>query len=86
LEAASCGLPVISTRHTGIKQAVIHGKTGYLVEEHDIEGMSSYMNKVIEDRASADQLGQEGRKHILLHYETITQKEKLLHLLKSHKL
>jgi phosphatidylinositol alpha-1,6-mannosyltransferase len=38
IEAGSCGLPVIASNIQGIKDAVIEGKTGYLVEEGDIEG------------------------------------------------
>lgn len=35
LEAASCGLPVIASDIEGIKDAVIEGKTGFLVKEKD---------------------------------------------------
>jgi len=38
LEAGSCGLPVIACNIEGIKDAVIDGKTGYLVGEGDVEG------------------------------------------------
>lgn len=33
LEAASCGLPVIASNIEGIKDAVLEGKTGFLIEE-----------------------------------------------------
>jgi len=35
IEAGSCGLPVIASNIQGLKDAVIDGKTGYLVEEGD---------------------------------------------------
>ena len=38
IEAGSCGLPVIASYLQGIKDAVIEGKTGYLVGECDTEG------------------------------------------------
>jgi glycosyltransferase involved in cell wall biosynthesis len=38
LEAGSCGLPVIASNIEGIQDAVIDGKTGYLVREGDVEG------------------------------------------------
>ena len=38
-EASAVGLPIVSTRHNGIPDVVINGKTGFLVEEGDIEGM-----------------------------------------------
>lgn len=41
LEAGSCGLPVVASDIQGLRDAVIHGKTGYLVEEGDVEGFVS---------------------------------------------
>jgi len=69
LEAGSSGLPVVSTFHAGIKQAVIHEKTGYLVPEHDIEGMAAYMIKIAEDVQLASQLGTNEAAHIRENYD-----------------
>jgi glycosyltransferase involved in cell wall biosynthesis len=38
IEAGSCGVPVVASNLQGIRDAVIHGETGYLVEERDSEG------------------------------------------------
>ncbi|MCP4625474.1 MAG: glycosyltransferase family 4 protein [bacterium] len=38
IEAGSCGLPVVASNLEGIKDAVIDQKTGYLVDEGDIDG------------------------------------------------
>ena len=38
LEAGSCGLPVVASNLQGIKDAVIDGKTGFLVNEGDVDG------------------------------------------------
>jgi len=38
IEAGSCGLPVIAANIQGIRDAVIEGKTGCLVEEGDVNG------------------------------------------------
>jgi glycosyltransferase involved in cell wall biosynthesis len=40
LEAMSSGLPVVSTRHSGIPEAVEHGVTGFLVDEGDVNAMA----------------------------------------------
>ena len=37
LEAASCGLPVVASNIEGIKDAVLEGKTGFLIEEKNAE-------------------------------------------------
>jgi len=39
LEGMAHALPVVSTRHAGIPEAVTDGETGFLVAEHDWEGM-----------------------------------------------
>ena len=52
LEAMGAGLPVVSTRHAGIPEAVDDGRTGYLVEEGD----SRAMGERIADLAKAHDL------------------------------
>jgi colanic acid/amylovoran biosynthesis glycosyltransferase len=43
LEAMATGLPVISTRHGGIPEAVSHGVNGFLSEERDTESLGRSM-------------------------------------------
>lgn len=38
LEAGSCGLPVVASNIQGLRDAVIDRRTGYLVEEGDVDG------------------------------------------------
>lgn len=68
LEASVAGLPVIATRHAGIPDVIIHGKTGLLCEEHDFGTMSENMLKLLDDIDFAKQLGAAGKKHILEHF------------------
>lgn len=68
LEASASGLPVVSTRHAGICQAVVEGETGYLVEERDVSGMAAKMLRLAQDPLLAKQLGQAGRQHMEKHY------------------
>jgi glycosyltransferase involved in cell wall biosynthesis len=69
LEAASTGLPVVSTLHAGIKDAVVHGESGFLVEEGDVEGMADYMYLLATDSRLAHAMGVRGRQHMQSHYE-----------------
>lgn len=64
LEASLAGLPIVSTFHKGIKQAVIHSETGYLVEEHDVNRMSEYMVELANNLDMAKTMGDKGRYHI----------------------
>lgn len=75
LEASSSALPVISTAHAGIKEAVIHGETGYLVDEGDWEGMADYMIKLANNHELATEMGKNGREHIIRNYNIKNQIE-----------
>jgi colanic acid/amylovoran biosynthesis glycosyltransferase len=65
LEAGAAGLPVISTRHAGISDVVLHGKTGFLVDEGDINGMSEYLQRILRDPQLAMEMGQNAREYII---------------------
>lgn len=85
-EACASGLPVISTKHAGIKEQVIHGETGYLVDEYDIEGMSRYMFELSNNYELCKKMGLAARKHIEQHGSLNTQLNKLEELIESIKL
>ena len=69
LEASMTGLPVISTRHQGIPEVVMNGKTGYLVDEGDIDSMATHMIAMLENPELAGHLGKVGRRHALLNFD-----------------
>jgi colanic acid/amylovoran biosynthesis glycosyltransferase len=69
LEASATGLPIVSTRHAGIKDAVVHGETGFLVEEGDWETMADYMLQLVQNPDLCKKMGQAARKHIEENYE-----------------
>jgi glycosyltransferase involved in cell wall biosynthesis len=68
LEAGASGLPVVATRHAGIKDSVIEMKTGLLVDEGDIDGMAQHMIRLAKDSALAASLGKAARERILTEY------------------
>jgi len=71
LEAGAAALPIVSTRHAGISQAVLDEKTGFLVDEYDVRGMTNAIVKLYNDKALCKQMGQAGRSHIQTHYNII---------------
>lgn len=77
MEASSSGLPIISTLHGGIKQAVVHGETGFLVEEQDEDAMAKYILQICKNPALAKEMGAKGRAHIQKNYEQKEQIRKL---------
>jgi len=48
-EAMASGAVVISTRHAGIPAAVVEGGTGFLVDEHDLDGYAAALERVLGD-------------------------------------
>ncbi|MGL4629810.1 MAG: glycosyltransferase [Leadbetterella sp.] len=83
LEASATGLPIVSTLHAGIKDAVIHGKTGFLVEEGEWETMADYMVKLARDPQLAGQMGRASRKHVEENYEMSKRVQTLIEILKK---
>jgi len=68
LEAGAAALPVISTRHAGIKDAVVHCKTGFLVDERDVVGMKNHLRALVQDKALCRRMGEAAREHIRANY------------------
>lgn len=83
LEASSCGLPIISTRHAGIKQAVIDGETGFLVDEGDYNSMAEKIIWLLNHPEVGKKYGEAGRIHITENYELNSQLRKLKNLIES---
>jgi glycosyltransferase involved in cell wall biosynthesis len=81
LEASACGLAICSTRHAGIPDAVIEGKTGLLVDEHDVEGMAAALKSLASDSAATRAFGVAARKHMEEQYDVVKLSSKIKGLL-----
>ena len=70
LEAGATAIPVISTRHAGIPDVVIHEQTGLLVEEGDVDGMARNIITLAKDTDLASKLGKAARERIVEKFST----------------
>jgi glycosyltransferase involved in cell wall biosynthesis len=61
LEAMAAGLPVVATRHGGIVDVVSEGRSGFLVEEGDVDAMAAAMGRLADSPQLAAELGTAGR-------------------------
>jgi glycosyltransferase involved in cell wall biosynthesis len=61
LEATASGLPVVATRHAGIPDVVVDGKTGFLVDERDSDAMAARMISLLREPELARKFGQAAR-------------------------
>lgn len=68
LEAMLMGLPVISTRHAGIIDISIEGKTALLTNEHDVDKMADYMVFVANEPEKAASIGKAAKLHVKQHF------------------
>lgn len=82
LEASASGLPIVSTQHAGIKDAVKHGDTGFLVPEGDVDGMADYMIQLAGDPQLAGVMGSNSRKYIAENFNMNLRIEKLKEIIK----
>ena len=65
LEANACGKPVIGSYSGGIPSAVVNGKTGILVNEHDYQSLSQAIRRLFSDDELAEKMGRCGRRRVL---------------------
>ena len=82
LEAMAHGLPIISTRHAGIPEAVEEGKTGFLVDEGDVWGMAKSLMALAADNELRLQMGKQAWMLARSHFSWETERQKLLSLLR----
>lgn len=64
IEMAASGMPVVSTKHCDIPQAVIHGYNGYLCDERNIEQITASLKLFVDNPRKIEEFGSNGRKHV----------------------
>jgi ATP-binding cassette subfamily B protein/subfamily B ATP-binding cassette protein MsbA len=69
LEAQATGLPVISTRHSGIPEIVEDGRSGFLVAEHDVPALADRLADLVERPDVCEEMGRHGRTAIEDHHD-----------------
>jgi colanic acid/amylovoran biosynthesis glycosyltransferase len=79
-EAMAVGLPVVSTRHTGIPELVQDGESGFLVAERDVNGIADRLTYLINHPETWREMGQKGRKHIVEFNNLDTQNDRLVEI------
>jgi len=81
LEAMACKAPVVATRVGGIKEVVVDGETGLLVQPDDPRQLASAIRRVAEDPELAARFREAGRKRVEDHFgwDKIAQKTKALY-------
>ncbi len=81
LEAMAHSLPVVSTRHAGIPEAVVEGGTGYLVDEGDSKAMASHLIELARDAELRKRFGHAGWRRAHDQFSWQTERTNLLSVL-----
>jgi len=68
IESFACGLPVVTTRAGGIPYIVEHERNGLLVDCGDHEALANSALRLLDDRALAHRLIDEGLSDVQRHY------------------
>lgn len=68
LEAQATGMPMLATLHNGFLDSVNNGKSGFLVPERDVGALSEKLNYLIENPQMWEEMGKQGRKHVVENY------------------
>jgi len=61
LEAAACGTPTIASDVPGLRDSVVHGRTGFLVPHGDVEILSRRIEELLENEEKRASLGNGAR-------------------------
>ena len=60
LEAAACATPVVATNVGGLRNNVVDGSTGFLVDDRDAASFAARIDGILEDPLLALRLGEQG--------------------------
>lgn len=72
-EASACGIPIVSTRHGGIPEAVLDGETGLLVSEGDDAALANALTKLLDNADLRARMGLRGREFVLESFDIAKQ-------------
>ena len=77
LEAMASGTVVVATKHNGFVETVVNGETGFLVPEHDVDGMAQSCLRLLRNANLADSMRKKARSRVEEKF-TVAQQVELL--------
>jgi hypothetical protein len=70
-EAMAMGIPVISTRVSGIPEVIEDGVDGFLTEPNDADTLAVRLESLLRDDSRADSLAQAGRRRVEAEFDLV---------------
>jgi colanic acid/amylovoran biosynthesis glycosyltransferase len=81
MEAMACGLPVVSTYHSGIPELVTDGETGLLVPERDVAALAGAIERLMTEEGLARRLADRARRFVAAEFNADIQNPALFDLI-----
>ena len=69
LEAAACGLPIITTDSIGCREVVEHGVNGLLIPPRDATALADAIRQLYDNPRECQRMGQAGRAKVLAEFD-----------------
>jgi colanic acid/amylovoran biosynthesis glycosyltransferase len=83
IEAMACGMPVVSTRHSGIPELVEDGVSGLLVPEGDVEALADGLSRLASSPAAWPDIGRAGRAKVAAEFDIERLNDRLVERLRA---
>lgn len=80
MEVMAMGLPVLSTRHSGIPELIEDGVSGFLVSERDVDALAERLSYLVEHPEIWPAMGQAGHVFVKEHYDINKLNDRLVEL------
>ena len=78
VEALATGLPIVTVRHNGFPDVIDSGSTGFLVDEHDVEGFASQIAELASRPESWRKISEASRLRAIDKFTIAKQTDKFL--------
>ncbi len=82
-QSLATGLPVITTRHSGLPEQVKDGESGFLVNEGDWKDLAEKIVYMLEHPEVWPEMGRKGREHVIKNYNSEILMDKQIDLYKK---
>lgn len=82
-ESMACETPVIACHPGGTDETIIHGETGFLIDENDQNAIIKYVKKFLDEPKLSYEMGSKSRKRIQEYFELRSKNKELRHLMQE---